>query len=194
MSFLKKHCKVIVTFYDKAEVIVMERKPDNQPISTDADSDETRDPYLNDPPDNDPAQCDICGNVYHNKRWYHPDETDIDPYQTTTCPGCEKVADGYFRGEVRLSGAFLNEHHDEIAHLIENEVDRQQSDNPLSKVVETTARTGPSMSAQRRPGWPNNSDARSIRPTKGRSNLTRMTMLRALTGPARNDCPEQSVL
>lgn len=35
-----------------------------------------------------------------------------------------------------MSGSFLVDHHDEISHLIQNEVYERQQKNPLSKLVE----------------------------------------------------------
>lgn len=110
-----------------------------QPIPTKMDTDEQRDPYLNEAPPGEPLRCSVCGNIYQNKRWYRSDQTEISEDKHAgnyTCPGCRKVQDGYYRGELTVSGGFLSDHHDEISHLIQNEVHNRQEKNPLSKLVE----------------------------------------------------------
>lgn len=52
------------------------------------------------------------------------------------CPGCRKVKDNYYYGELRIGGDFAQQHHREISGLIQNEVHRRQEKNPLSKLVE----------------------------------------------------------
>lgn len=101
--------------------------------------DESPDPYLNDPPRHEPARCSVCGNIYANKRWYHSDQYELaetEEAHSFTCPGCQKVQDNYYFGELSVSGQFIAEHHEEISGLIQNEVHRRQKKNPLSKLVE----------------------------------------------------------
>ncbi len=102
-------------------------------------ADESRDPYLNEQPEGEPARCSVCGNIYANKRWYRADQYELEEGENAlnfTCPGCRKVKDNYYYGELRVSGTFAQEHHGDISGLIQNEVHRRQEKNPLSKLVE----------------------------------------------------------
>ncbi len=109
------------------------------------DTDEQRDPYLNEQPPRAPMRCPVCGNIYANKQWYLPAQIDLDAEDeagTYTCPGCQKVQDGYFYGELVVQGSYLRDHHREISNLIQNEVQRSQKKNPLSKLVSVDAEEG----------------------------------------------------
>lgn len=109
------------------------------------DTDESPDPYLNEQPAKEPALCPECGNVYHNKQWYLSKQVDLEAEEIdekVDCPGCKKVKDQYYFGELVLSGKFVVPHSDEITHLVENEVGRAQEKNPLQKVVEATEEEG----------------------------------------------------
>ncbi|MFP4687628.1 MAG: BCAM0308 family protein [bacterium] len=126
----------------------MKKNPQNKRFSK-ADrepTDESLDPYLNEQPDFEPARCSVCGNIYRNKQWYHPeivnDVVKEMKMKTATCPGCKKVQDRYYYGEVKASGDFMFEHREEISHLIENEIQRAQKKNPLEKLVAAKAAEG----------------------------------------------------
>ncbi len=118
----------------------------SEPVQGWINSEESRDAYLNEEdPQTDPARCPSCDNIYYKKTWHHPDELDdraelgrpFEELPTSVCPGCQKVEDEYFYGELKIvSTPFLKEHHREIANLINNAVDRAQVKNPLSKLVE----------------------------------------------------------
>lgn len=111
----------------------------SRPVQGEIDVEEERDVYLNDTPPSEPARCPVCGNIYTNKQWYRSDQIDVDEDQqihSYTCPGCSKVQDGYYYGELTVTGQFIAKHHEEISHLIQNEVHRAQEKNPLSKLVQ----------------------------------------------------------
>jgi hypothetical protein len=115
------------------------QSPKEQPVRTKRDTEDDRDPYLNEEPPGEPLRCPVCANIYAKKRWYRSDQYELgedDRARSYTCPGCRKVQDGYYRGELTVSGSFLADHHDEISHLIQNEVHDRQEKNPLSKLVE----------------------------------------------------------
>lgn len=108
-------------------------------------ADESRDPYLNKKPPREPMRCPVCSNVYANKQWYLPNQHDLDDEEevgTFTCPGCQKVQDGYFYGELLVEGPFLRDHHREISNLIQNEVRKRAEKNPLAKLVSVEAEQG----------------------------------------------------
>lgn len=111
----------------------------SRPVQGEIDVEEKRDVYLNDKPPSEPARCPVCGNVYVKKQWYRPDQKELDENRSVisyTCPGCSKVQDGYYYGELTVSGRFIRDHHEEISHLIQNRVHEVQKDNPLSKLVQ----------------------------------------------------------
>jgi len=57
------------------------------------------------------------------------------------CPACVTKAAGRFAGEVRISGAFVAAHHDEITTLLRTEGERAAEDNPLGRVVDLQSPT-----------------------------------------------------
>jgi NMD protein affecting ribosome stability and mRNA decay len=94
---------------------------------------------MNDAPDQEPLVCPDCDNVYRNKQWYLPEQVDQDELgdaESYVCPGCKKIRDGYYYGELTMKGDFMQDHTEEISNMIENEVERVQEDNPLSKLVQ----------------------------------------------------------
>jgi len=110
----------------------------SRPVQGWIDADESRDAYENEDPPSEPVRCSICDNVYVNKQWYTPDESpleEIEQIDTHTCPGCQKLRDGYYYGELTIEGDFLKDHSEELSNLIQNEVQRVQTKNPLSKLV-----------------------------------------------------------
>lgn len=109
------------------------------------DTDESADPYLNEKPEREPAVCKECKNIDHNKQWYLPSQVDLEPAEISEsfiCPGCKKINNNYYLGELMISGKFVSPHRDEISHLIENEVDRAREKNPLQKLVEAEGKEG----------------------------------------------------
>lgn len=102
--------------------------------------DTSGDPYIVKTRNNVMAVCTKCHTVYFKKRWY----IDEDLYQKkilmkkiekVLCPACRKIKDNFPGGIVRLRGAFLNEHKDEIINLIRNEEERARGFNPLERII-----------------------------------------------------------
>lgn len=92
----------------------------------------------------EPAFCQVCGNVYADRRWSKPDanrQSDKHPHfrpaQAVICPACKREADKIPSGYVHLSGAFLLAHFDEITRLLHNEAERAAEDNPLARIMES---------------------------------------------------------
>jgi NMD protein affecting ribosome stability and mRNA decay len=105
--------------------------------------DTSGDPYIVKTRNNHMAVCTKCHTVYFNKRWY----IDEDLYQKkilmkkiekVLCPACRKIKDNFPGGIVRLRGAFLNDHKDEIINLIRNEEERARGFNPLERIIKIT--------------------------------------------------------
>lgn len=85
--------------------------------------------------------CERCGAVYVKRRWVAagtPQAEGLKALGTPTpvmCPACQMAAEGQFSGEVRLSGAFLGDHHDEIERLLVAEAARAAEDNPMARIL-----------------------------------------------------------
>lgn len=91
----------------------------------------------------EPAVCEVCGDVYADRRWSQPDanrQSDKHPHfrpaQMVVCPACQRQADKIPSGYVHLSGAFLVAHYDEITRLLHNEAERAAEDNPQARIME----------------------------------------------------------
>jgi NMD protein affecting ribosome stability and mRNA decay len=113
----------------------------SRPVQGRIDNEDEHDAYMNDAPDHEPLVCPECGNVYRKKQWYRNDQVDLEelgPADEYLCPGCQKIRDGYYYGELTMRGGFMQDHVEEISNMIDNEVDRVQEDNPLSKLVQVT--------------------------------------------------------
>jgi len=102
--------------------------------------DTSGDPYIVKTRNNVMAVCTKCHTVYYKKRWY----IDEDLYQKkmlmkkiekVLCPACRKIKDNFPGGIVRLRGAFLIDHKDEIMNLIRNEEERARGFNPLERII-----------------------------------------------------------
>jgi NMD protein affecting ribosome stability and mRNA decay len=88
-----------------------------------------------------PRICERCGAVYSKRRWTVSSTLSPRRLRTiaapdaTLCPACRLIAEGRFGGEVRVSGAFVADHGDEVERLIRNEAARAAEDNPLARIV-----------------------------------------------------------
>lgn len=88
-----------------------------------------------------PLVCERCGAMYIKRRWTltPPARTAgleaIASPRPTICPACRMIAEAQFGGEVRISGAFVTGHRDEIERLIQGEAKRAADDNPTARLV-----------------------------------------------------------
>ena len=93
--------------------------------------------------------CQACGAVFIRRRWVAAGTPNArltarsGPVVRATCEACRMVAEGTWRGELRVSGEFFATHHEDIEHLLRNEVARSLADNPLARIVKWTP-SGPS--------------------------------------------------
>lgn len=89
----------------------------------------------------EPMVCEGCGARYSHRRWTRKGELKMDPAaakqtaKSTVCPACKQERDGVPGGFVYLSGEFLIKHRDEIEHLLRNEAERDEQDNPLARIM-----------------------------------------------------------
>lgn len=98
------------------------------------------DPYIVDEclPEN--TVCTGCGSVYASSRWYLkemvPPRKREGPVHEAVCPACRKQRQKMPGGILRLTGAFVEEHADEILNLIRNESNKAQTVNPLERIID----------------------------------------------------------
>lgn len=88
----------------------------------------------------DPTQCENCGALFTNGRW-----TWNDPPKNahkTLCPACRRLSEKYPAGVVRLSGAFLVEHRDEIMNLVQNIEKQEKSERPMERIMHAKRKNG----------------------------------------------------
>lgn len=96
----------------------------------------------------EPAVCQVCGDVYADRRWSQPEaqrqsakHPHFRPAHTVVCPACQRQADNVPSGYVHLSGTFLTAHRDEITRLLHNEAMRAAEDNPLARIMASQPET-----------------------------------------------------
>ena len=98
--------------------------------------DTENDPYLQQKPPADLSVCGSCEIVYHNKRWYLPEDIDSSKsLERVTCPACQKIRDNYAGGYVSISGEFQSEHRPEIINLVKNKEKVAMRHNPLDRII-----------------------------------------------------------
>jgi len=115
----------------------------NQTFTKHVDDDKGRHRTLRSLPE--PTVCELCGDVYANRRWSRPVRTSIQKRRTSeqsfraaqkvVCPGCERQRSGVPSGFVYLQGGFLASHREEIIRLLEREAERGAEDNPLARIM-----------------------------------------------------------
>jgi hypothetical protein len=90
----------------------------------------------------EPAICEICGDIYADRRWSKPADArgtrkhlHFRPANKVVCPACKRVREGVPSGFLHLEGEFLAAHRDEIERLVRNEAERASEDNPLARIM-----------------------------------------------------------
>ena len=102
---------------------------------------DVHDPYFVKEKHPDPAVCTKCGVVFRDGifEWLgRPPEN----AQKMVCPACRRIDDKYAGGEVRLEGAFLEKHREEVANLVKNTEESEKGRRPLERIIEITIGTG----------------------------------------------------
>jgi NMD protein affecting ribosome stability and mRNA decay len=81
----------------------------------------------------EPTRCPDCGAVFHKGRW----TWDIAPPGAPEhrCPACSRVHDHFPAGFVTLHGQFLQQHLDEILHLVRNCETSEKTEHPLERIM-----------------------------------------------------------
>ena len=95
---------------------------------------QVHDPYMARSKPKEPAVCEDCGVVFHNGRWQWMSEPPAQAHRQR-CPACQRIHDKVPAGILTLSGRFLDEHRDEIMHLVHNKVEEQKAQHPMKRLM-----------------------------------------------------------
>lgn len=79
------------------------------------------------------AGCPDCGASYREGRWtWKAAPADAYPH---TCPACERIANDYPAGVVRVQGAFVEPHRQELVGLLRHVEEREKAEHPLKRIM-----------------------------------------------------------
>lgn len=85
-----------------------------------------------------PVVCERCGAVYARKTWRAGEratKTQLMGVLWTVCPACKQVAAGEYFGRVRLTGAFVEAHEEELRGRIRTAAARARFTQPERRIV-----------------------------------------------------------
>jgi len=89
----------------------------------------------------DGTSCRQCGMVYKNKRWTLEGGAAAGGIQIL-CPACKRMEDHTPAGVVHLSGAYLQDHKEEIMNTLRHTEATSRTKNPLGRIMEITEDAG----------------------------------------------------
>jgi NMD protein affecting ribosome stability and mRNA decay len=79
------------------------------------------------------AGCPSCGASYREGRWTW--KTAPAGSYEEVCPACQRIADDFPAGEVRVEGAFVGPHREELVGLIRHVEERERGEHPLKRIM-----------------------------------------------------------
>lgn len=94
------------------------------------------DPYMTRLKLPDPCVCPECGVLFHNGRWEWPAGAPPAGAEEHTCPACLRVRDRYPAGWVTIKGAFAEQHHDELLHLVRHQEQAEKGEHPMNRIMD----------------------------------------------------------
>lgn len=84
----------------------------------------------------EPTVCPGCEAVYREGRWDWPESKEpIADAEEVTCPACRRIADGYCAGELKVSGAFVATHREDIVAVLRAEAKVETAEHPLHRIA-----------------------------------------------------------
>lgn len=91
------------------------------------------DPYHSKKKLAEPTVCPQCRAIYHSGRWQWG-ETPGAAHEDL-CPACHRIQDHCPAGFLTLAGEFLQEHKDEILHIIRNVEQKEKTEHALKRLM-----------------------------------------------------------
>ncbi len=93
-------------------------------------------PYYEDKKYPEPTQCPRCHLTYRSGRWRHLDDTNGKiRAQSSHCPACRRELDRLPAGLLYLSGAYLDQHREEILNIATNQSQAASALRPLQRIM-----------------------------------------------------------
>ncbi len=81
----------------------------------------------------EPTHCPDCGAIFQDGRWQRGAAPAA--AEAHRCPACQRIQAHDLAGYLRLGGAFLAGHRQEIEQLVRHYVERQQAEHPLKRLI-----------------------------------------------------------
>jgi hypothetical protein len=81
----------------------------------------------------EPTVCPQCGTVYHEGRW-HWAERRAGAHEEL-CQACHRTNDNFPAGKVTLGGKFLDQHRDEILHIVRRQEELEKAEHPFNRIM-----------------------------------------------------------
>ncbi len=102
-----------------------------------AQDDGVNDPYKLRRKRHEPTRCPQCGAVYHEGRWQWMERAPQNAHEEL-CQACHRINDEYPAGVVTLTGAFVEQHGDEMINLARNLEQAEKQEHPLNRIMAVT--------------------------------------------------------
>ena len=81
----------------------------------------------------EPSVCSGCGAIFHKGGW----RWGVAPANAHkhVCPACQRIHDRLPAGVIHITGAFFDEHRQEILGMMHNIEAREKSEHPLQRIM-----------------------------------------------------------
>ncbi len=89
----------------------------------------------------EPTVCPECGAVFHKGRWQWAEIMPTDAHEEM-CQACHRTKDKYPAGTLTLAGGFIDDHKDEILHLVRNQEELEKGEHPLHRIMDIEEEPG----------------------------------------------------
>jgi NMD protein affecting ribosome stability and mRNA decay len=102
---------------------------------------QVHDPYMTRRKPPEPTVCPECGVVFQQGRWQWSAAVRGGTHEEL-CPACQRIRDKVPAGILSLSGAFLEDHQEEIINLVRNKVDSEKAQHPMKRLMNIEPHAG----------------------------------------------------
>lgn len=83
----------------------------------------------------EPTQCPRCNLIYRGGRWQKSEEPSQPMDHSSHCPACRREIDRLPAGLLYLSGAYLEQHRQEILNIANNQSESAAAHRPLQRIM-----------------------------------------------------------